>query len=122
MFSPHPVPDDFHAAMPLAFRMRPGQLRASAQDAGRMMSSADHLYSRYREIRVPAAVIAGADDGVVNPEDQSQRLVVELQRGELDLITGAGHMVHYSHPDRLVSAAGRILSYAGVGEPTGATS
>ena len=117
MFSPHPVPDQFHARMPLAFRMRPGQLRASAQDAGRMMSSADDLHSRYRELSVPATLVAGSEDRIVNPADQSQRLVMDLQRADVEVVAGAGHMVHYSHPDRIAKAVDRVLAAAGIGEP-----
>jgi pimeloyl-ACP methyl ester carboxylesterase len=121
MFSPHPVPGAFHAGMPLAFRMRPGQLRASAQDAGRMISSADNLNSRYSDIRVPVTILAGSEDGIVNPADQSQRLSLDLQRADVELIAGAGHMVHYSHPECIARAVKRILSAAGIGQPSRAT-
>ena len=117
MFSPHPVPGEFHAAMTLAFRMRPGPLRASAQDAGRMMSSAENLHSRYREISMPVMLVAGSEDRIVDPANQSQRLALDLPRADVEVIAGAGHMVHYSHPDRIATAVDRVRAASGMGEP-----
>jgi pimeloyl-ACP methyl ester carboxylesterase len=114
MFAPDSVSHAFASAMPLAFRLRPAQLRAAAQDAGRMIAAASTLSPRYGQVECPVKILAGAADQVVQFEGQSQRLASVLMHGEMEVIPRAGHMLHYSDPDRVVKAVEHVLqrSYA----------
>jgi pimeloyl-ACP methyl ester carboxylesterase len=104
LFAPAPVPERF-AQLPLAMSRRPGQLRASAQEALTMVPSAALLAQRYGELTLPIAIIAGRDDRFVNPLAQSNRLARLKLTHDADLVAGAGHMVHYFAPDRVAAAA-----------------
>jgi pimeloyl-ACP methyl ester carboxylesterase len=108
MFSPDPVPQAFLDRVPLTIMLRPTQLRASAEDAARMVPTAAELASRYGELRVPVAIIAGTDDGIVKSDGQSSRLVETLPRCDFEVIPHAGHMVHHSHADHIVSAVNEM--------------
>jgi pimeloyl-ACP methyl ester carboxylesterase len=108
MFAPGPVPQDFATAVPLPLMLRPGQLRASAQDAGRMVPTALALNRRYGELRMPTVILAGAGDEIVKPDGQSMRLEKQLAHGELEVIPDAGHMLHHSHADRVSDAVNRV--------------
>ena len=110
MFAPAPVPDAFYEALPLTFMLRPSQLHASAQDAGRMVPTAAKLASHYEELQMPVIILAADSDGIVKPSGQSMRLKDRLKRGELEVIPDAGHMLHYSHADRVSEAVDRVAS------------
>jgi pimeloyl-ACP methyl ester carboxylesterase len=62
------------------------------------------LASRYRELRLPIAIVAGAGDRLVDPSRQAERLHQELPGSLLTVVPGQGHMVHYGAP-RLITDA-----------------
>jgi len=113
MFSPDPVPKVFLDRVPLLIMLRPTQLRASAEDAARMVPTAAETSKNYGELRdMPVAIIAGTDDGIVKFDGQSSRLVETLPHCDFDAIPRAGHMVHYSHADQVVTAVSQIAARA----------
>jgi len=75
--------------------LRPAQIRASAADAALMIPAAMELGGRYGELAMPVAIMAGADDEIVDVGRQSRRLHKELPGSELRLVRGVGHMVHH---------------------------
>lgn len=95
LFAPAPVPDSFRRSIfPMA--LRPSQLRANAQDTALMIPSAMEFSEKYKTLTMPVAVITGDRDKVVSPQAHSERLARTITRGTLDVIIGAGHMVHYT--------------------------
>jgi pimeloyl-ACP methyl ester carboxylesterase len=103
LFAPAPVPERF-AQSPLSLSLRPSQLRAAAQEAVLMVPSAAELQSRYSELEMPVAIIAGRGDRIVNPKKQSNRLAQLILNEDAQLVQGAGHMVHYFAPDQIAAA------------------
>ena len=104
MFAPLEVPERFRAAVPASLMLRPWQLRASAAEAALMIPAAARLAKRYRELRVPLTIFAGAEDRVANVEHNSVRLHRDVQRSELRVLPGSGHMIHYSAQNEIVQA------------------
>jgi pimeloyl-ACP methyl ester carboxylesterase len=104
LFAPAPVPERF-AQFPFSMSLRPSQLRASAEEAALMVPSAALLQERYGELRLPVAIIAGSGDRIVDPSAQSNRLSRQIAGKDAQIISGAGHMVHYFAPERVVAAA-----------------
>nr|WP_235584382.1 alpha/beta hydrolase [Massilia sp. MS-15] len=114
MFAPLPVPGRFRA-FPVWMALRPGQLRASAAETALMIPSALAMSRHYGELKVPAVILAGTRDRVVDTGHQSERLHERLPDSALELAPGVGHMSHYAHPDRVMAAIDAIA--ARVGEP-----
>jgi pimeloyl-ACP methyl ester carboxylesterase len=114
VFAPLPVADAFHA-MPPWMALRPGQLRASAADNALMIPAAMSLAKRYQELKVPAVVIAGTQDKIVDFGHNAERLNERVPDSELRLQPGVGHMTHYAHPEQVMEAIDAIA--ARVGEP-----
>jgi pimeloyl-ACP methyl ester carboxylesterase len=111
VFAPAPVSARFRARFPLALTVRPGQLRAVAEDSWLMLRSAGELAPLHHSVLVPATVMAGAGDRLVDPQRQSARLAGRLPRARLVLLPGVGHMVHHSTPEVVadaIAAAGRV--------------
>lgn len=110
LFAPAPVPERFER-FPLAMSLRPSQLRAAAEEALLMVPSAAELQDRYGELDVSVAIIAGEGDKIVDPLAQSNRLAQLVLKEDAQLVPGAGHMVHYYAPERVVAA---VVQRAGV--------
>jgi pimeloyl-ACP methyl ester carboxylesterase len=94
-FYPAPVPQRFAAGFPVGLTLRPGHIRASAEDSGFLMPSAAAFERRYGELRLPVAIVAGAEDRIVDPGLHSVRLHREVPGSTLRVPRGEGHMVHH---------------------------
>ena len=70
------------------------------------------LAKRYPELKVPAVVMAGTQDKIVDFGHNSERLDERLPDSELQLQPGVGHMTHYVNTDKVLAAiediAGRV--------------
>ncbi|MGB8521068.1 MAG: alpha/beta hydrolase [Candidatus Tumulicola sp.] len=93
----------------LAMAIRPWQIRANAEDAALMVPSAASMEHRYKELAVPVAIVAGADDKVVSPA-QSKRLAEEIPASKLLIIHGVGHMVHYTAKETIAETIAVMAS------------
>ena len=98
LFAPADSRPAFAAELPMA--IRPWQIRANAEDTALMVPSAARMERRYKDLTVPVAIVAGADDKVVNPS-QSERLADEIPASELLVIGGVGHMLHYAAKEKI---------------------
>ncbi|WP_181704236.1 alpha/beta fold hydrolase [Chthonobacter albigriseus] len=110
IFAPLPVPDSFRAAVPAAMALRPGALRAAAEEASTMIPAAAALQHRCPDITQPVVIIAGTEDAMVDTDDQSVRLYKAIPGARLHLVPGAGHMVHYADPTRVADAVAEAAS------------
>jgi len=97
MFAPEPVPPGYLRQVPRELVVRPSQIRATSEDAVFMIPSARAASERYRQVGIPVLILAGADDKVVPPKGQSERLDAVLRYSRLEVIPGAGHMLHHAH-------------------------
>jgi pimeloyl-ACP methyl ester carboxylesterase len=109
-FAPAEVPRKFNR-FPKEMAVRPAQLQASAGEAALMIPDAVAFRRRYGELKMPVAIIAGQDDRIVDPDEQSARLHREIDQSTFRLLTGVGHMVHQTAPDQVMMAV-RETGYA----------
>jgi pimeloyl-ACP methyl ester carboxylesterase len=114
MFAPLRVPENFRRIPPWLM-VRPAQLRGCAGDSALMVPSALMLSRRYGELKVPATIIAGTRDVMVDFGHNAERLHERLAHSELLLEPSVGHMTHYAHPDKVLAAIDALA--AQVGEP-----
>jgi pimeloyl-ACP methyl ester carboxylesterase len=116
MFAPMPVPPAFAEAVPLPMMLRPWQIRASAEDAATMTPRAMTVAARYPELsRLPVAILAGAEDRIVDVGRHSVRLHEAVPGSELRVIPGLGHMVHYGAPGAVAEAVEAVALRAAGG-------
>jgi pimeloyl-ACP methyl ester carboxylesterase len=113
-FAPMDVDVRFRA-LPVWMMLRPSQLRASAAETAMMVPSAMALAKRYQELKVPAVIMSGTQDLIVDFSHNSERLSERIPDSELQLQPGVGHMTHYAHPEQVMAAVDSIA--ARVGEP-----
>jgi pimeloyl-ACP methyl ester carboxylesterase len=104
VFAPSGVTERFDREYPVWMSLRPGPLRASASEAVMMQAQALRLMRRQNELEVPAMIVAGDKDRLVMTNWQSQRLHDRVPRSRLQLVAGAGHMVHHTAPAQVAQA------------------
>ena len=109
IFGPDPMPRKFRA-FPRAMALRPSQLRASAEETAFMVPCAARAQGRYGALRLPVAIIAGAGDRIVAPDDQSARLHREIAGSSFVCVPDTGHMVHQTATQAVLDAIARVAS------------
>lgn len=113
MFAPNPVPHAFHEAVPRSLMVRPEQLRATAEDAARLVATAADLSDRYEGLRdMPLTILAGGGDGIVAPAGQSSRLAQMLPHARFHIFPNGGHMLHYFYGDHVARAIDHVAHVA----------
>jgi len=104
MFAPQPVSPRFAREFPLALALRPSQVKAFSEDTSHMTSAARQLCRHYAALRCPTVIMAGDADGIVDVDRQARRMHGAVPGSRIDILPGAGHMVHHLDPGRMVRA------------------
>jgi pimeloyl-ACP methyl ester carboxylesterase len=118
MFSPAPVTARFKREYSDAMALRPSQVRATSVDGALMIPGALRMRHHYDDLRMPAAIVAGAGDKVVRKRS-AERLQASIPGSVLRIVKGAGHMVHHSAPGQVVEAI-RLIAGTTAKLPAGA--
>ncbi|WP_375454397.1 alpha/beta fold hydrolase [uncultured Methylobacterium sp.] len=111
LFSPAPVAATF-GGVPSEMAIRPAQLRASAAESAMMIPDALAVQSRYRELSMPVAIIAGTGDKMVDLDGQAVRLHRALPSSSLHVVEDCGHMVHHTAPREVMAAVDTVAQAA----------
>jgi pimeloyl-ACP methyl ester carboxylesterase len=112
LFGPQPVPEKF-AGFPRAMAVRPSQLRASAAEAALMIPDAFAARPVYAGLEMPVAIIAGADDRLVDAKVQSARLHAAIPHSSFHRVPGAGHMIHQTATAAVMAAIDEVAAAQG---------
>jgi pimeloyl-ACP methyl ester carboxylesterase len=115
VFWPQPVPARFKARFPVEIAIDPVQQRASAEDTATLNAAAALLQPHYSRLRVPLAIITGDADAIVDAEAHSRRLHEEVTGSTLTVLSGLGHMIHYSARGQIGRAVDRLTALASNG-------
>lgn len=84
--------------------MRPSQIRAEAAASALLIPSAAAMCQDYAGLTMPVAIIAGAEDRLIDPAAQSRRLHQAIPLSSLHLVPNCGHMVHQTSPEAVMAA------------------
>jgi pimeloyl-ACP methyl ester carboxylesterase len=104
IFNPAPVPSSWIEGFPFEMSLRPFQIRSEAAEAAMMIPAAARLTRRYGDLRVPAAIMAGGGDRMVDSFYQSERLHREVPASTFRVVPEVGHMIHHIVPRRVMAA------------------
>ena len=94
MFSPARVPARFQAEYSPSMALRPSQIRATSVDGALMIPSAVALRRDYENLILPVVIVAGDGDKIVFKR-RSEQLRASIPGSVLQIVKGAGHMVHH---------------------------
>jgi pimeloyl-ACP methyl ester carboxylesterase len=118
IFGPSPVPEKFKG-FPEEMAVRPSQIRASAAESALMIPSARILEQQYRLLQMPVAILAGAEDRLIESE-QSAHLHRDIPHSTLRCVPGTGHMVHQRATGEIITAIDLVAAQNR--KPVGVTS
>lgn len=108
VFAPEgPTPPQYLAAY-VAMVLRPGPLRALADDQANAGPVIRALIPRYGELRAPLVIVNGTADRST-PVEHARRLHAVVPTSELVEVPGAGHEVMFFHPDVLMRALRAVV-------------
>jgi pimeloyl-ACP methyl ester carboxylesterase len=106
IFGPSSVPEKFKG-FPEEMAVRPSQIRASAAESALMIPSALTLFKEYRKLQMPVAIVAGAEDRLIESE-QAARLNGDIPHSTLRRVPGTGHMVHQTATAEIMSTIDKV--------------
>jgi pimeloyl-ACP methyl ester carboxylesterase len=112
IFGPAPVPQKFDS-FPKEMAVRPSQIRASAAEAALMIPDAFAFRADYPQLKMPVVIIAGEEDRLIDIDEQSARLHDDVAQSTFHRVAGAGHMVHQTATESVMSA----INEAAAGDP-----
>lgn len=102
LFSPSQPPPG--GPVPTWLALQPAQLKAVGSETLVTVPAAFSLSRRYEQLTVPMLIVAGAEDRYVSPRSHSLRLNALVSYSRMLLVPGAGHMVHHTHGEAILSA------------------
>jgi pimeloyl-ACP methyl ester carboxylesterase len=103
IFGPRRVPAKF-AAFPKEMALRPSQIRSSAAEAALLLPAAMAHASDYASLKMPVAIIAGEKDRLIDPQEQSARLHLDVAQSEFTSLAGEGHMIQQTATTAVMAA------------------
>jgi pimeloyl-ACP methyl ester carboxylesterase len=103
MFAPGRVTARFKAEYSTAMALRPSQIRATCVDGTWMVPSAMGLQPHYAALSLPVAIMAGDGDKIVSHR-LAERLRAAIPGSSLQVVEGAGHMLHHVAADQVTEA------------------
>lgn len=112
IFGPAPVPQKFDS-FPREMAVRPSQIRASAAESALMIPDAFAFRADYPRLKMPVVIIAGEEDRLIDIDEQSARLHEDIKQSTFHRVSGAGHMVHQTATESVMSA----INKAAAGDP-----
>jgi len=74
-----------------------------------MIPSAHTLEQRYRLLQMPVAIVAGAEDRLIERE-QSAHLHRDVPHSTLRCVPGTGHMVHQTATGEIMTAIDMVAA------------
>ena len=104
MFFPQEVPAYWKESFPYEEKLDSAALVFEGEDAAAILPLSPAGTIAIASIRTPAHVLTGTRDQVVEDERQAKALGRLLPNGRVTEIEGAGHMLHHTHPDRVLGA------------------
>ena len=108
MFLPQAMPERFTAAFPFTQAGRPEQTVADGENPLALVTGLARSAIGYASCRVPARILCGGADIVVNSFTQGRAAAMLIPGARLDVVPGVGHMLHHVRPDRVVDAVRAI--------------
>jgi pimeloyl-ACP methyl ester carboxylesterase len=108
MFSPARVTSRFQVEYSPAMALRPSQIRATSVDGALMIPGAINMQGHYKDLTLPVVIIAGDGDKIVFKRS-SEQLQAEIPGSTLQIIKGAGHMVHHLAAAQITEAVENLV-------------
>jgi pimeloyl-ACP methyl ester carboxylesterase len=88
--------------------IRPEQVRAFAYDERTLRASLKVLSQRYSEIEIPAVIVTGSADRLLDPNEHAYPLQKTIRNSKLIVLPETGHQLPQTQPDAVISAIDQV--------------
>ena len=92
----------------LAEWTRPKKVKWYSVDDSSLTESLPKFASRYGEIHVPMAIVAGESDQIVPSAENAGRLYRALPGSYFSLLPRTGHQIPFTRPEAVVTAIDQV--------------
>ncbi len=106
-FGPEPMPDGYEQLW-ADFTLRPEQALTVVDEIAYLDEAVEELVTEYKRLKVPALVLAGGQDRMVDPQAQAHRLHEQAPNVWLRTVEGAGHALVWTRPESVIEAVDEI--------------
>ncbi|PSJ40854.1 alpha/beta fold hydrolase [Allosphingosinicella deserti] len=103
MFHPQEVPAGWKESYPFADILDPQALVFEGEDAAATLPLSPSGTLAIGTIDIPARVLIGTADKIIDEGRQASGVAALLPNARIDRIEGAGHMIHHTHPDLILT-------------------
>jgi len=115
-FAPDEAPEGYYEKSGLTLLFRPRDFRNNAADIRGLKPQIIAQQGRYTEIRLPTAIVTGANDTTVSPTIHSAALAREIAGAYYSVIPDTGHALHHSETAKIMAAIDWVTEKAQAGE------
>ncbi|MBK0399698.1 alpha/beta fold hydrolase [Limibaculum sp. M0105] len=112
IFAPQPVPLRYRHEIGAELALRPHSFRTNYRAVNTLRRQIVALAARYPELRCPIEIVHGDVDAIVPADIHAIPLAELLDRADLTLLPGIGHMPHHAAPETVMAAIERLVSRA----------
>jgi pimeloyl-ACP methyl ester carboxylesterase len=111
-FRPDEAPEGYYERAGVSLLFRAKDFKSNAADLRTLKPQIVAMMGRYGEIRIPTAVMTGADDPTVSPEIHSAALAREIAGVDYEVLASTGHALHHSESAKVLAAIERVTASA----------
>lgn len=111
-FLPDAAPEGYYEAVGVPLLFRAKDFKNNASDLRHLKPQIVAMMGRYGEIRIPAAVMTGANDPTVSPTIHSAALAREIPGVDYEVLPDTGHALHHSQTAKILAAIERVTAAA----------
>jgi pimeloyl-ACP methyl ester carboxylesterase len=108
-FAPDQVPEKYMRHV-LAEWTRPKKVKWYSVDDALLNESLPKFATRYAEIDVPMAIVAGDSDQIVPTAENAGRLYQALPGSHFNLLPQTGHQIPFTRPDAVMTAIDHVAA------------
>lgn len=99
IFGPEDIPDDYPVKGGGLLTLRPRHFIETSRDFVESGTDLPAMARQYANLRVPARILYGTEDRILDPEYHGSSLVARHPQIGLELVEGAGHMLPVTRPE-----------------------
>ncbi len=112
VFGPQKYPEDYIVAGGGMLGLRPSHFFATASDIVAIEQDLAEIEKRYGEIAMPAAMMFGSADRVLDPVRHGLPMREKIPGLDFELIEGQGHMLQFMSRDQVIGMISRTADRA----------
>lgn len=112
VFGPQQPPADYAVEGGALALLRPQHFYGASTDAMAMELDLPRQQERYGEIRLPAGILFGSADRVLECSKQGLQMKEKLHGLDLEILEGIGHMPQYAVPEKVIAFIRRMAEKA----------